>query len=158
MWVCTEACAISLRLRCVGWFIRQHRRHSIDSPVATDVARSVVCLRVYHTDVLYKKRLNWSRCAVWELTLWAQEPCIRCGSTSQRRGATSRRCGLLSNYFGLLLNVGLNTLYSGPVVLNFHFCSVVDPGQAVSPLCAFVWTIIFELRDLWPRYLFGMPV
>jgi len=72
-------------------------------PVATDVARSVVCVYVC-VDVLCKKRLNWSRCRWVGLNLVGPRNHYQMGVkigriNSQPRGVRSRRCGLLSNYF-----------------------------------------------------------
>ena len=76
-------------------------------PIATDVVRSVFCVRVSvrHTDVVGKKRLNRSRCRLGEgegLTLMGARNHVLDGVKigrmhAQRRQVTGRRCGLLPN-------------------------------------------------------------
>ena len=74
-------------------------------PIATDVARSVVCVFVrWSHGCAVQKRVNRSRCRLGADSRGFKKPCIRWGQDRTNPFAatrvTSRRCGLLSNYLG----------------------------------------------------------
>jgi len=69
--------------------IRPHRLHAVNEmrPIATDVARSVVCLSVclsvcWAHGWAVQKRVNWSRCRLGEWLTWFQGTCVRWGFRS----------------------------------------------------------------------------